>query len=55
VPVDAAPAALANLLATFAADRRGEEPFYAWARRIDNAELRTIMVGADLGDRAVVQ
>jgi len=48
VPVDTAPAALANLLARFASDRRNDEPFYAWARRVDNAELRGIMVGADV-------
>jgi ferredoxin-nitrite reductase len=49
VPVDTAPAALSNLLVRFANERRSEEPFYAWARRVDNAELRSIMVGADLG------
>ena len=49
VPVDLAPAALSNLLARYASDRRSDEPFYAWARRVDNAELRGILVGADLG------
>jgi ferredoxin-nitrite reductase len=48
VPVDVAPAALSNLLVRYARDRRSEEPFYAWARRVDNAELRGIMVGADM-------
>jgi ferredoxin-nitrite reductase len=49
VPVDTAPAALSNLLVRFANDRRNEEPFYAWARRVENSELRAIMVGADVG------
>jgi ferredoxin-nitrite reductase len=48
VPVDTAPAALSNLLVRFAGERRSDEPFYAWARRVDNAELRSIMVGADI-------
>jgi ferredoxin-nitrite reductase len=46
VPVDNVPAALSNLLSRFATDRRGEEPFYAWARRVDNARLRSIMAGS---------
>jgi ferredoxin-nitrite reductase len=49
VPVDSAPAVLSNLLVRFASDRRNDEPFYAWARRVDNAELRAIMVGSDVG------
>ncbi len=49
VPVDVAPAALSNLLGQFAADRRADEPFYAWARRTDNDELRQIMAGAEVG------
>jgi ferredoxin-nitrite reductase len=47
VPVDSAPAVLSNLLVRFAEERRNEEPFYAWARRTDNQELREIMAGAD--------
>jgi ferredoxin-nitrite reductase len=49
VPVDTAPAALSNLLVRFANDRHNDEPFYAWARRVENSELRAIMVGADIG------
>ncbi len=46
VPVDAMGPALANLLAHFAEGRRSDEPFYAWARRTENDELRRIMSGA---------
>ncbi|MGH8994982.1 MAG: nitrite/sulfite reductase [Acidimicrobiales bacterium] len=52
VPVDAAPGAISNLLVRFAEERRSDEPFYAWARRVDNDELRTIMAGADAGSEA---
>jgi ferredoxin-nitrite reductase len=52
VPVDTAPAVLSNLLVRYATDRRNDEPFYAWARRVDNAELRSIMAGADVGSPA---
>ena len=52
VPVDTAPAALSNLLVRFAGERRSDEPFYAWARRVDNAELRSIMVGTDVAEPA---
>jgi ferredoxin-nitrite reductase len=45
VPVQETPKALANLLDTFARRRRSDEPFYAWARRTDNDELRRIMSG----------
>ncbi len=45
VPVEETPKALANLLDTFARRRRSDEPFYAWARRTDNDELRRIMSG----------
>jgi ferredoxin-nitrite reductase len=52
VPVDATGPALSNLLVRFAEERRSDEPFYAWARRTDNDELRRIMVGADAGGPA---
>jgi ferredoxin-nitrite reductase len=45
VPVDAVPDALSNLLGVFARDCRQGERFYAWARRMDNDDLRRIMTG----------
>jgi hypothetical protein len=39
-PVEQVPDALANVFATFAAERRPDEPFHAWARRRERGELR---------------
>ncbi len=51
VPVEMTGPALANLLARFAEDRRSDEPFYSWARRTDNDELRRIIGGDRAGAR----
>ena len=47
VPAGAVVPALEELFTAFAAERRAEEPFYAWCRRVDPDRLRTVMRRAD--------
>jgi ferredoxin-nitrite reductase len=49
VPVTSATAALSGLLARFVDERRVDEPFYAWARRTENDELRRTIASAAAG------
>ncbi|MGH9043521.1 MAG: nitrite/sulfite reductase, partial [Acidimicrobiales bacterium] len=50
VPVDRLEAAIEGLLVRFARDRRGDEPFYGWARRVDNSELLQIISTSALAE-----
>ncbi|WP_254861708.1 nitrite/sulfite reductase [Halovivax gelatinilyticus] len=52
VPADAVVPALAELFDAYAAERRDGEPFYRWARRVENDRLREI---ARRGDAAVAE
>ncbi|WP_207586317.1 ferredoxin--nitrite reductase [Halomontanus rarus] len=47
VPADAVIPALERLFEVFAEEKRDDEPFYAWCRRVDNGRLREIMQRAD--------
>ncbi|MCU4972019.1 ferredoxin--nitrite reductase [Halobacteria archaeon AArc-m2/3/4] len=47
VPADAVIPALERLFEVFAEEKRDDEPFYAWCRRVDNGRLREIMQQAD--------
>jgi ferredoxin-nitrite reductase len=47
VPADAVVPALEQLFAAFSRERREDERFYEWCRRVDNDRLRTVMRGAD--------
>ncbi|RQG94690.1 nitrite/sulfite reductase [Natrarchaeobius chitinivorans] len=47
VPAHAVIPALEQLFDAYADDRRDDEAFYAWCRRVDNERLRTIMQGAN--------
>jgi ferredoxin-nitrite reductase len=42
-PVDEVPEALAALLTRYRAQRRDDEAFHQWARRLPNAELRAVL------------
>ncbi len=52
-PVDDVPEALLRVLRRYQAERRVGEPFYNWARRMPNGELRATLAGpgADAGER----
>jgi ferredoxin-nitrite reductase len=39
--------ALEQLFAAFSAERRDDERFYEWCRRVDADRLRSVMQGAD--------
>jgi ferredoxin-nitrite reductase len=43
VPVDRVPGAVARLVVRYAADRRENEAFHTWARRIPSPELRALI------------
>ncbi len=45
LPVERVPEAVERVLLRFAAERRTDEPFHAWARRTPNEELRRTMSG----------
>jgi ferredoxin-nitrite reductase len=45
VPVDEIPAALLRVVSRYRDDSRDGEPFYNWARRTPNEELRAILAG----------
>jgi ferredoxin-nitrite reductase len=47
VPAPAVIPALEQLFAAYAEECHGGERFYAWCRRVDNEQLRSIMQGAD--------
>ncbi|WP_152043150.1 nitrite/sulfite reductase [Salinigranum salinum] len=47
VPADAVVPALEQLFDAFARERRDDERFYEWCRRVDNDRLRTVMQRAD--------
>jgi ferredoxin-nitrite reductase len=47
VPADAVVPALEQLFAAFSAERRDDERFYEWCRRVDADRLRSVMQGAD--------
>jgi ferredoxin-nitrite reductase len=47
VPADAVVPALDQLFDAFARERRDDERFYEWCRRVDTDRLRTVMQGAD--------
>lgn len=57
-PVEQVPGALANLFARYAAERRPDEPFHAWARRRERGDLRQALANGaangaiDVNDRA---
>ena len=53
LPVDEVPAALTRVLERYEGERRPDEPFYAWARRTDNDDLRAIMAGAEVANGSV--
>lgn len=44
-PVDDLPASLARVVRRFRQERRGDEPLYAWARRVPAAEVRATLDG----------
>jgi ferredoxin-nitrite reductase len=46
VPVDRVPDALVRLVDRYRSERRENEPFYSWARRTPDAELRATLEGA---------
>ena len=46
VPVDRVPDALVRVVGRYRSERREDEPFYAWARRTPDAELRATLEGA---------
>ncbi len=50
-PVGEVPEALERVLLRYQEERRPDEPFYNWARRVPNPELRRILAGAT-GDGA---
>lgn len=43
LPVDEVPEALTRVLVRYQRERRPDEPFYAWARRTPNEELRDLL------------
>ena len=45
-PVDDVPDALARVLGRFLDERKGEERFHEWCRRMDNADLRATLAGS---------
>jgi ferredoxin-nitrite reductase len=47
-PVDDVPDALLRVVRRYQAERNGDEPFYGWARRTPNDELRAMLAGLDL-------
>ena len=49
VPVDDVPGALSRVIQRFGDERRGEEQFHVWARRIPADELRQTLAGAGPG------
>jgi ferredoxin-nitrite reductase len=44
-PVDEVPEALLRVVRRYQAERRGDEQFHNWARRVPNDELRAILAG----------
>ncbi len=48
-PVDVVPEALLRVVRRYQAERRAGEPFYNWARRTHNDELRATLAGLDAG------
>jgi ferredoxin-nitrite reductase len=47
-PVDDVPEALLRVVRRYRAERSEGEPFYTWARRTDNDELRATLAGLDV-------
>ncbi len=45
-PVDDVPAALVRVLGRYRAERRPDEPFHRWSRRVPNGELRATLNGS---------
>jgi len=50
MPVDRVPEALARVVGRYRSEHRPGEPFHTWARRTDNAVLRSVLEGTG-GDR----
>lgn len=49
-PVDDVPEALMRVVMRYRAERHAEEPFYRWARRVPNADLRSTLAGIAVGE-----
>ncbi len=47
-PVDDVPDALLRVVRRYQSERSGDEPFYTWARRTPNDELRAMLAGLDV-------
>jgi ferredoxin-nitrite reductase len=52
-PVDDVPAALLRVVQRYQAQRRPDEPFYNWARRVGNDELAAVLAGLETVDATV--
>ena len=48
-PVDDVPDALLRVVRRYQSERRPDEPFYNWARRTPNDELRAVLAGLEVG------
>jgi ferredoxin-nitrite reductase len=51
-PVADVPEALLRVVRRYQSERRPDESFHNWARRVPNEDLRLILAGADAGDEA---
>lgn len=47
MPAAEVPAGLTRLVAAYRRERRADEEFYQWSRRVPNEELRAVLVGAE--------